>query len=36
MLIQIAIAACILSALLQDRTLIIGSLAGLSAALCVS
>ncbi|MET4292500.1 hypothetical protein ABIB05_003166 [Bradyrhizobium sp. LB5.2] len=36
MLIQIAIAAFILSALVQDRTLILGSLAGLGAALCVS
>lgn len=35
MLIQIAIAAVILSALVQDRTMIVGSLAGLGAALYV-
>lgn len=35
MLIQIAIAAVILSALVQDRTMILGSLAGLGAALYV-
>lgn len=36
MLIQIAIAAIILSTVVQDRTMIIGSLAGLGAALYVS
>lgn len=36
MLIQIAIAGFILSALVQDRTLVLGSLAGLGAALYVS
>lgn len=35
MLIQIAIAAFILSALVQDRTMILGSLAGLGGALYV-
>lgn len=35
MLIQIAITAFILSALVQDRTLILGSLAGLGTALYV-
>lgn len=35
MLIQIAIAAFIVAALVQDRTLVLGSLAGLGAALYV-
>lgn len=35
MLTQIAIAAVIVSALVQDRTIILGSLAGLGAALYI-